>query len=297
MGGVIMKKIKVALCYSGAVRGLINNLPQIHDVLFNEEIYEIDYYLYADPNGGTVHAEDVAKGKIEPQGLKVQKELPYFNCLLESELDGFRERKERFYENILDYHMPYEQQIHQWYGVKRVFEFVFSQEKEYDVYVRLRCDLYPAGKMKFDWDKFDANTVYVPFNCPFGGINDRFAFGSKNAMKIYSNFYDSDIYYSSASKDGASEQKGIAWYEKNYQHIPTDNFGNQRKNSEYRLLNYLFDKDLEIELLPPENLSIAAVRNSAGIIRYGGPEVEELLFRHNQAKLEDLKYHKKPWWR
>ena len=105
-----MKKIKVALCYSGAVRGLINNLSQFHDVLFNEEIYEIDYYLYADPNGGTVHAEDVAKAALEPQGLKVQKELPYFNCLLENELDGFRERKERFYENILDYHMPYEQQ-------------------------------------------------------------------------------------------------------------------------------------------------------------------------------------------
>ena len=291
-----MKNIKVALCYSGAVRGLLNNLQQIHDVVFAQDIYEIDYYLYADPRGGTIHQKDIDNGATAPQGLKVQKERPGFNCLFEDESEGLEERMQRFGQKIVSYHMPYKEQVLQWHSVQKVFDYVFSQEKEYDVYVRLRCDLFPAGKMEFDWDSYDENTVYVPFNAPFGGINDRFAFGSKKVMRIYSNFYESDIYYTARSESGLGEEKGKIFYDKFYSHISTDNHGSGQLNSEYRMLTYLMDNGLNVEVLPPENLHIGSVRDSDGMIRYGGPDLEEMLLKFNQADIKDLRYDR-VWWR
>jgi|10_taG_2_1085330.scaffolds.fasta_scaffold00780_8 hypothetical protein len=289
-------KIKVALCYSGAVRGLLNNLDHVKDVLFSQSHYEIDYYLYADPCGATIHQKDIVKGQEEPQGLKVKKEKPEFICLFEDETEGLEARMQKFNFLICNYHMPYKEQVLQWHSVKKVFDFVLSQEKEYDLYVRLRCDLFPAGKMNFDWSSYDENTVYVPFNAPFGGINDRFAFGSKKAMRVYSNFYDSDIYYTAKSKLAIAEKLGKAWYEKKYSHISTNNFAGGGYNSEYRLLLYLLDNDLNIDIIDNDRVHIGSVRDSDGQIRYSGPDLEKFLVEANGYNLEDLKYDRR-WWR
>lgn len=292
-----MRKINVALCYSGAVRGLLNNLDHVKNVLFSQDnIYDIDHYLYADPRGGTIHKKDIDSGDSEPQGLKVQKERPEFNCLFEDEMEGLDEKMERFNKNIVDYHMPSKEQVLQWSSVQKAFDFVFDQEKEYDVYVRLRCDMFPAGQLKFDWSSYDENTVYVPFNAPFGGVNDRFAFGSKKAMRIYSNFYESEIYYTACSKDGIAEEKGHLFYDKFYSHIPTERYGGGMKNSEFRMLTYLLDNGLDVEVLPPDDLHIGSVRDSDGMIRYGGPDLEEMLERFEQADIKELKYDR-VWWR
>jgi len=288
--------MKIAMCYSGAVRGLINNLDHVKNVLFPNEDHEIDYYLYADFNGGTIYQKDIDSGKVEPQGLKVKRELPFFNCLLVNELEGFDERFSKFQRSIYNYHMPYKQQVHQWYSVKKVFDFTFFSEKEYDVYFRMRCDIFPAGVLEFDWSKFDENTVYVPFNAPFGGVNDRFAFGSKKAMRIYSNFYDSKIYYDARDLKPEVMRKGNEFYERNYSHISTDNYGGGGHNSEYRMLNYLLDNGLNIEVLPPEKLHIGSVRDSNGMIRYPGPDLEEMLVKFNGFNRDELKYDRL-WWR
>ena len=71
------RSMKIAMCYSGAVRGLLFNLEHVKSVLFpNPDEHEVDYYLYADYNGGSIYQKDIENGKIEPQGLKVQKEKP-----------------------------------------------------------------------------------------------------------------------------------------------------------------------------------------------------------------------------
>ena len=192
--------------------------------------------------------------------------------------------------------MPYKEQVHQWYSVQKVFDFVFEQHKEYDVYVRMRCDLFPAGVINFNWSKFKDNTIYVPFNAPFGGINDRFAFGSKNAMRIYSNFYDSQIYYTVHDLNAKTIERGQAFYEKFYSHISTDNYRNGQDNSEFRLLSYLHDNNLEIEVLSGDELHIGSVRDSDGLIRYPGPDLEEKLVKYNNFNNNELKYDR-VWWR
>lgn len=291
-------KIKIALCYSGAVRGLINNLEHLKKVLFSQEGYEynIDYYLYCDPLGASIHQKDIIKGQEEPQGLKVKKQIPEFNCFFEDETIGLEDRMQKFNTLIQNYHMPYKEQVLQWYSVKKVFDFVLSQDKQYDVYVRLRCDLFPAGKMEFDWSSYDENTIYVPFNAPFGGINDRFAFGSKKAMRIYSNFYDSEIYYTAKTNTGNAEKIGKKWYEENYGHVPSNNFRGGGDNSEYRLLLYLLDNNLNIELISDKKVHIGSVRDSDSQIRYPGPDLEKFLIEINGYKKEELKYDN-CWWR
>ena len=311
------KRIKVALCYSGAVRGLLVNLPQLKDAIFHEDRYDIDYYFYGDPIGASIRQDDITKGRAEPQGLKIKKEMPEFNCLFEDETEGFEERLANFRTKIFQYHMPYEQQVLQWYGVQRVFDFVLSQDKEYDVYVRVRPDIYPAGKMKFDWSTFDENTVYAPFMGNFGGLNDRFAFGSKKAMRIYSNFYDSQVYYRGPSGD--LNEKSRKYFEKIYKEVPVERmhpniddpaarqkwcndhrsayvYGCGRNNSELRLFSHLVDNDLDIHVLDPEYIHIGAVRNADKFIRYFGPEFEGLLLKYNQATKEELKYDGRVWW-
>jgi len=295
-----MRKLKVAMCYSGAVRGLIINLPQVQKVLFSDpEIeFDVDYYLYADPKGASFMPEDIELGNREPQGLKVQEQLGFFKCLFEDETGpDHEERMREFERRIVNYHMPYKNQVLQWYSVQRVFDFVLSQDTKYDVYIRFRSDLFPAGRLKFDWDKFDDNTVYVPYNCPFGGINDRFAFGSAMAMRKYANFYGSDVYYDGDIVSSDVKAIGEAWYEMYYGHIPTDNYRGGRNNSEYRMFNWLLSQGLKVEVLPgePDGTIIASPRNSEGVIRYGGPDLEELLLRYEDINPEELKYDRK-WW-
>ena len=65
------------------------------------------------------------------------------------------------------------------------------------------------------------------------------------------------------------------------------------KNSEFRMLTYLLDNGLDVEVLPPDDLHIGSVRDSDGMIRYGGPDLEEMLERFEQA---DIKYDR-VWWR
>ena len=310
--------IKVALCYSGAVRGLLKNLPQIKEVFFHEDIFEIDYYFYGDPLGASIRTDDVEKGKNEPQGLKIKTEMPEFNCLFEDDRgDDHNKRMLNFKTKIYNYHMPYEQQVLQWYGVNKVFDYAFSKEKEYDIYFRIRPDIFPAGKLKFDWSSFDKKTIYAPFMGNFGGLNDRFAFGSKEAMNIYSSFYDSEVYYRGPSLDLAEKSK--KYFEKIYKVVPVDKmhpnildpekksqwcqehkaaykYGVSAINSELRLFNHIINNGLDIELLNPEFVHIGAVRNDDGIIRYFGPEFEGLLLKYNQIKEEDLKYDRPKWW-
>lgn len=310
--------LKVALCYSGAVRGLIRNLPQIKKVFFHEDIFDIDYYFYGDPSGASIREDDIEKGLKDPQGLRIKNELPQFNCLFENERGPeFNKMLLKFKSLIFKYNHPIEQQVLQWHGVKRVFEFAFSHDKQYDLYFRIRPDIFPAGQVKFDWHAFDENTVYAPFMGNFGGLNDRFAFGSKKAMEVYSKFYDTDIYYRGPSEEVSEKSK--KYFEKIYQNVPVDKmhpnisdklkrdkwreehksaykYGISGCNSEFRLFNHIISNDVDIKLINPEFAHIGAVRNDDGFIRYYGPEFEGLLIKYNQIKPEEIKYDGGIWW-
>lgn len=61
--------------------------------------------------------------------------------------------------------------------------------KGYDIYVRIRPDTVFSGGLNFaDYD-CSGKTIYIPQGLDFGGINDTFAFGNHEVMKIYYSVY------------------------------------------------------------------------------------------------------------
>lgn len=61
--------------------------------------------------------------------------------------------------------------------------------KGYDIYVRIRPDTVFNSKM--DFSKYDCTgkTIYIPQGNDYTGINDQFAFGNHEVMKIYYSVY------------------------------------------------------------------------------------------------------------
>ena len=78
---------------------------------------------------------------------------------------------------------------------KRVFNLLenyINQEKiNYDIIISLRIDLH--FNSKFEFNKIEENTIYIPKCYDYGGINDQLAYGDFDAMKKYMNIFDNII--------------------------------------------------------------------------------------------------------
>lgn len=59
----------------------------------------------------------------------------------------------------------------------------------YDIYVRIRPDIVLNGPINFANYDCTGKTIYIPQGNDFGGINDQFAFGNHDVMKIYYSIY------------------------------------------------------------------------------------------------------------
>lgn len=55
----------------------------------------------------------------------------------------------------------------------------------FDIYVRIRPDIKFNGKLDFSQYDCSKKVIYIPQGHDFGGINDQFAFGNREVMKIY----------------------------------------------------------------------------------------------------------------
>ena len=64
-----------------------------------------------------------------------------------------------------------------------------EQGFKYDWVFRCRCDTFLGGQLE-DLSKLDNGFIYVPTTDHWGGVNDRFAFGSSDLMKFYHNRID-----------------------------------------------------------------------------------------------------------
>jgi hypothetical protein len=61
--------------------------------------------------------------------------------------------------------------------------------KGYDIYVRIRPDTIFNGKLDFSQFDCTGKRIYIPQGMDYGGINDQFAFGNHEVMKIYYSVY------------------------------------------------------------------------------------------------------------
>jgi hypothetical protein len=60
----------------------------------------------------------------------------------------------------------------------------------YDIYCRVRPDIVLNGKLNFADFDCSGNRIYIPQGMDYGGINDQFAFGNYEVMKIYYSVFE-----------------------------------------------------------------------------------------------------------
>jgi hypothetical protein len=69
---------------------------------------------------------------------------------------------------------------------------------EYDAVVSLRVDV--VFQTRFQFAHIDANTVYIPVNYDYTGINDQIAYGTREIMKKYSSVFQTGLLLLEAKK-------------------------------------------------------------------------------------------------
>jgi hypothetical protein len=75
---------------------------------------------------------------------------------------------------------------------QRVFELLEKHNETYDIVVSLRIDI--VFKNTFDFSNIVENTIYIPDNYDWGGINDQVAYGNMEVMKKYNYIFKNIIY-------------------------------------------------------------------------------------------------------
>jgi len=97
-----------------------------------------------------------------------------------------REDWEHYYQNKAGETQP-ENTLNMWYNMWRAWE---QTPKDLDCYVRCRYDITFSGPIRFEDYEMKPNTVYIPTHGDYReGVNDQFAFGSRDSMEAYFSVY------------------------------------------------------------------------------------------------------------
>ena len=277
------------MCVTGGLRGFFLTFPQIYEVLFKEAGVERDWYFF------DINTEDGS------QAQAVRERYPFFNCGFQPLHEVERQCLTDSTQEELDF--VQHQSAHrgmsfamQWYGVHKCMRAALDAPERYDLYVRVRADLFVTGRLRMKdglGTNDDSAALYAPYTASFGGINDRFAFGGHTAMDHYANFYGSPAY--KGANNTSLESKVEEWYQRfyNYPHHPgvhllqREEHGAQGKywdmkykpringahiNSESRVLRHLFSHDLNVKVLDPEHFDGYVLQDSKGQLRVFGPD-------------------------
>lgn len=231
---------RVAVCFTG-LKALPLCFPKIVSHYIKPWRVEPTYFYYGP----------------EPKSYKLTDVIPNINYEFEED----SEKNLKPVNNFPHSSAPF---CWQWYNIKKCFELAATYKHEFDFFIRIRTDMYPVGRSTLRWDyrNLRKDMVYIPMKLDFGGICDRFAFGTKEIMSVYSSFYDSD------------------------------HFINGSHNSETRLHQYINSKNIRICYLLENNDLDFCHKDDNGIIRYPGPEVEEKLVHLDK----ELPVFDNAWW-
>jgi hypothetical protein len=92
----------------------------------------------------------------------------------------------------------------QFYGVLRAFQLAEKYKDDFDIFVRIRPCTYTLDKMSFVPPQ--PSSLYLPnFDHYCGGMNDKFAYGDYDSMKVYCSFYN-DVPYMKNGVGGAENR-------------------------------------------------------------------------------------------
>ena len=144
------------------------------------------------------------------------------------------------------------------YNNKKCVELIENSSTQYDVILRYRTEVCYQIPFKIP-DVIKPNTVYIPNNYDWGGINDQIAYGDLESMKTYTELYDNinnynrkyniTIHPETLLKYHLQKNKmNIVRFEFDYSLIKKENYTDQRKYKISDQYQYQIIEDLEKEL-------------------------------------------------
>jgi hypothetical protein len=130
-----------------------------------------------------------------PQLLFENREVKYFQRDEEQHFFWTKDENVNFYPDPFQHHRYHERKAPEntYYQTMRQWHCGFIGfclvPQGYDIYVRIRPDI--TFNAPLDFSKFDCSrkVIYIPQGNDYGGINDQFAFGNHEVMKIYYSVY------------------------------------------------------------------------------------------------------------
>lgn len=168
--------MRVSLNYTGFLRSWQQCKGNHYD---NVWVNKPDFYFYTESDPFRLLEERELKLIMEP-GIKAK-----FN----------QDQNPVFYPDPFQHHRYHERKVPEntYYQTMRQWHCGFIGfcliPQGYDIYVRIRPDIVLSGPINFaDYD-CSGKTIYIPQGNDFGGINDQFAFGNHEVMKIYYSIY------------------------------------------------------------------------------------------------------------
>ena len=185
--------MKVALCYSGMIRNFEDNVENHIKHLISK--YNCDVYLnFWDVYGyGDVSKKyDFNSDDLIPENIKntIVDKLKPIDFIFENYLsiESFFNEKDKKYQHVNS--QPYVKNVlGMFYKIYQCNEMVVSQNKQYDVVLKLRGDLFFLNDAVLELP--NENTLYTNLLGSWGeAIPEVFMYGTTNVMTVVSNIYN-----------------------------------------------------------------------------------------------------------
>lgn len=178
--------MKVALCFSGQPRSVQETFPYIEEHIlrpFNPDVFTHVWFDNSWIGKRIVSAGGVvATNPIPEDVISVIQELYTPKRML---VDSPRDFDDRDYDSRKYPQIKPKNSLSQRFSVQQAFNLI---DDTYDVVIRMRFDwaIQTTIELPPTFRK-----IFLPNDCPHvDGVNDQFAIGPMNLMKIYCHLYD-----------------------------------------------------------------------------------------------------------
>lgn len=194
--------MKIALCLSGQTRGTLQTWKYIKKIFLDD--LKCDVFIHTWKKSKFL---DTAKSKNLHTHLnlhnannaridEIKKIFKPKKIMVEKQISSFQ--GDNWYDllNIQSTNSPLNT-TSMFYSILQSYNIMEEYAKinkiNYDIVIRARFDIIfhseKNSSIIFPFNDIDKNTVLIPHNDDHGGVNDRFAFGDFQTMKIYCNTY------------------------------------------------------------------------------------------------------------
>lgn len=172
--------MRIAVLVYGRLNKCAEHYNNIVEKLGN---HDFDYFVSSDNSSEPLLNDFIRLYKP----ISYNNDPIYHNC----DLTKYPNKRIEITEIVLD------KLVRHYINKSRVFSLlethVLNTSIQYDIVVSLRIDCIFINNFVFN--RLDDNTIYIPLNYDYGGINDQIAYGKIDVMKKYNSIFSNLLFF------------------------------------------------------------------------------------------------------